>query len=208
MSWSSTITGKAERTEGSSVTLRAGVFRVQDWLSVRAHREDLPYLRRALAIEPGSRLLDIGGGTGAYTAVFGQGAEEIVVLEPHDAKVRYGQQRRPTLRFVSAQAEEIPFPDGHFDRTTAIVSFHHVRMPDGALEEIHRVLRAGGRLVVEEFDPSRGQGRRAHAFERTFGGDQSIFYTPDRLRSKLEEHGFRGITHEMVGPGYLMTADA
>ena len=189
------------------MTLRAGWFRVQDWLSVRAHRQDLPYLRRALALEPGFRLLDVGGGTGAYTAVFGQGAEEIVVLEPHDAKVRYGQQRRPNLRFVSALVEEIPFPDGHFDRTTAIVSFHHVQTPDRALEEMHRVLKAGGRLVVEEFDPSRGQRKRTHAFERTFGGDQSIFYTPDELRSKLEEHGFNGIAPEMIGPGYLLTAE-
>ena len=184
-----------------------GWFRVQDWLSVRAHRQDLPYLRRALAIESGSRLLDVGGGTGAFTAVFGQGAEEIVVLEPHDAKVRYGRRRRPNLRFISAQAEEIPFPDDYFDRVTIIVSFHHVQGPDQALEEIRRVLKAGGRFVVEEFDPNHGRGRRAHALERTFGGDQSIFYTPDELRSKLEGHGFGGIAHETVGPGYLLTAE-
>jgi ubiquinone/menaquinone biosynthesis C-methylase UbiE len=188
--------------------LRGGLLRVQDWLSVRAHRGDLPSLRRALAIESGFRLLDVGGGTGAYTAVFGQGAEEIAVLEPHEARVRYGRQRRPHLRFVSAPAEAIPFPDDHFDRVTTIVSFHHVQEPDRALEEIRRVLKAGGRFVVEEFDPNHGRGRRAHAFERTFGGDQSIFYTPDELRSKLEGHGFGAIAHEMVGPGYLMTAEA
>ncbi len=188
------IPGTAERSEGSSVTLRAGWFRVQDWLSVRAHRRDLPYLRRALAIEPGFRLLDVGGGTGAYTAMFGQGAEEMVVLERHDAKARYGQQRRPNLRFVAAPAEEIPFPDGHFNRTTAIVSFHHAQTPDRAPLEIHRVLKAGGRLVGEEFDPSRGRGRRTHAFERTFGGDQSIFYTPDELRSSSKSTGSMGST--------------
>ncbi|MFQ5918453.1 MAG: class I SAM-dependent methyltransferase [Thermoplasmata archaeon] len=189
------------------MTLRGGLFRIQDWLSVRAHRGDLPHLRRALALEPGSRLLDVGGGTGAYTALFGQGAEEIVVLEPHEARLRYGRLRRPHLRFVSAQAEEIPLPDGHFDRVTTIVSFHHVLRPDRALEEIRRVLKARGRFVVEEFDPNHGRGRRAHAFERTFGGDQSMFYTPEELRSKLEEHGFGGIDHEMVGPGYLLTAE-
>ncbi len=190
------------------MTLRGGWFRVQDWLTLRAHRQDLPYLRRALAIESGFRLLDVGGGTGVYTATFGRGAEEIVVLEPHDAKVRYGRLRRPNLRFVSAQAEEIPFPDDHFDRATAIVSFHHLQGPDRALDEIHRVLKAGGRLVVEEFDPQHGRGRRAHTFERIFGGNHSTFYTPDELRTKLEAHGFGGIAHERVGPGYLLTAGA
>lgn len=60
--------------------LRGGIFRVQDFFSLRAHRADLPYLRAALALEPGFRLLDMGGGTGAYTAVFAAGCEEIVVL--------------------------------------------------------------------------------------------------------------------------------
>ncbi|MEE9592150.1 MAG: hypothetical protein V3W28_01040 [Thermoplasmata archaeon] len=62
--------------------------------------------------------------------------------------------------------------------------------------------------MVEEFDPSRGRGSRTHAFERTFGGDRSIFYAPEELQSTLEEHGFHGIAHEMVVPGYLLTADA
>ncbi len=131
-----------------------------------------------------------------------------MVLEPHDATVRYGRRRRPNLRFVSAQAEEIPFPDDHFDRATAILSFHHLQGPDRALGEIHGVLKAGGRLVVGEFDPNHGRGRRASTFERTFGGNRSTFYTPDELRSKLEEHGFGGIAHETIGPGYLLTAGA
>lgn len=188
-------------------TFRAGLFRVQDWLSLRAHRGDLPYLRRALALEPGFRLIDIGGGTGAYTAAFALGAEEIVVLEPAGARVRYGEQRRPGLRFVSARAEEIPLPEDHFDRVTAIVSFHHVHDPDRALAEIHRVLKPRGRFVVEEFDPDGARCRRAHALESTFGGGDFHFYTPEELRLTLEEHGFRGITHEMVGPGYLLTAE-
>jgi demethylmenaquinone methyltransferase/2-methoxy-6-polyprenyl-1,4-benzoquinol methylase len=190
------------------VGLRAGLFRVQDWLSVRAHREDLPYLRRALALEPGFRLVDMGGGTGAYTAVFAAGCEEIVVLEPDRRKVAYGERRRPHVQFVAGQAEEIPFPDDHFDRATALVSLHHVQDQDRALQEVHRVLKPGGRFVIEEFDPREGRGKRAHIFESTFGGGHSTFFTPEDLRAKLEKHGLRGIAHEAVGPGYLLTAEA
>jgi hypothetical protein len=62
--------------------------------------------------------------------------------------------------------------------------------------------------VVEEFDPSRGKGRRTHALERTLGDARSGFYPPDELRLKLEEHRFHGVAYEMVGPGSLLTADA
>ncbi|MFQ5986321.1 MAG: class I SAM-dependent methyltransferase [Thermoplasmata archaeon] len=186
--------------------LRAGLLRVQDWLSVRAHRQDLPYLRRALAIEPGFRLLDIGGGTGAYTRVFATGCEEIVVLEPDKRKATYGERRRPNVRFVIGQVEEIPFSDDHFDRVTALVSLHHVQDHGRGLREVRRVLKPEGRFVVEEFDPRKGRGRRAHVFESTFGGGHSTFYTPDDLMAKLEEHGFSGVTFESVGPGYLAVA--
>lgn len=186
--------------------LRAGFLRVQDFLNLRTHRRDLSRLRAALAIEPGFRLLDVGGGTGVFTAVFAKGCKEIVVLEPDARKLAYGGRRRPGLRFVHGQAEEIPFPDGQFDRAVAIVSFHHILDPDRALEEVHRVLKPSGRFVLEEFDPIRGAGKRAHFFESTFGGGQSTFYTPSDLGAKLEAHGFHGVAIEPVGPGYLVTA--
>ncbi|MFQ5552285.1 MAG: class I SAM-dependent methyltransferase [Thermoplasmata archaeon] len=186
--------------------LRAGLLRVQDWLSVRAHRQDLPYLRRALAIEPSFRLLDIGGGTGAYTTVFAAGCEEVVVLEPDRRKAAYGERRRPNVRFVNGQAEEIPFTDDYFDRATALVSLHHVQDHDGGLREVRRVLKPPGRFVVEEFDPREGRGRRAHVFEGTFGGGHSTFYAPDDLAAKLKEHGFSEVAFEFVGPGYLAVA--
>ncbi|MFQ5907619.1 MAG: class I SAM-dependent methyltransferase [Thermoplasmata archaeon] len=188
--------------------LRGGLLRVQDFFSLRAHRAELPSLRAALALEPTFRLLDMGGGTGAFTAVFAARCEEIVVLEPDRRKVAYGERRRPHVQFVAGQAEEIPFPDDHFDRATALVSLHHVHDQDRGLQEVHRVLKPGGRFVVEEFDPREGRGRRAHIFESTFGGSHSTFLTPEDLHARLEKHGFRGIAHEAVGPGYLLTAEA
>lgn len=186
--------------------LRAGLLRIQDFLTVRARRKDLPRFRALLAIEPGSRLLDVGGGTGAFTEQFADGCDEIVVLEPDAGKVRYGGRRREGLRFVHGHAEEIPFPDGYFDRAMAIVSLHHFANHDRALEEIRRVLAPSGRLVIHELDPSRGPGRRSHSLEKVFGGGHSTFFEPGELTEKLEEHGFREVAVQRAPVGYSITA--
>lgn len=187
--------------------LRAAVFRIQDFLGARAHRRDLPYLREALALEEGCRLLDIGGGTGAFTAQFARGCEETVVLEPDPRKVAYGARRRPHLQFLPGRAEAIPFPDGHFDRVVAIVSLHHVADPDQALEEVARVLSPAGRFIVEEFDPHRPRTHRLHALQKTFGGGSLTFFTPTQLERLLESHELRLVDVQTVGPGYLVTAE-
>jgi len=83
------------------------------------------------------------------------GAEgvSVRVLEPDGNKVASGRRRRPTIRFEQGHAERLPFPDAAFDRVTAVVAFHHVEEQDQAIEEIRRVLRPSGKLVLLELPP-------------------------------------------------------
>src|SRR5207247_1013602 len=64
----------------------------------------------------------------------------------------------PTIRFEEGRAEEIPFPDATFDRVTAVVAFHHIEDQGRAIQEMRRVLRDSGRLVLFEMPPSRAPG--------------------------------------------------
>jgi SAM-dependent methyltransferase len=59
---------------------------------------------------------------------------------------------RRGLRFVVAGAQDIPFPDSHFNLALMLKSLHHVPMPQlsQALREVHRVVRNGGYLYVSE----------------------------------------------------------
>jgi len=52
-------------------------------------------------------------------------------------------------------AERLPFADGAFDRIVMVDTFHHLHDQHAAAKETLRVLRPGGRLVIEEPDIRR-----------------------------------------------------
>jgi SAM-dependent methyltransferase len=109
----------------------------------------LAALRRALAGAPGSRLLDIGGGTGNYAlALQGEGWDPVVVDR---APEMLSQAADKGLSTVVGEAERLPFSADSFDAAMLVSMLHHVDRPAIALAEARRVLRAEGRLAVMMF---------------------------------------------------------
>jgi ubiquinone/menaquinone biosynthesis C-methylase UbiE len=175
-------------------------------LSVRKRAPDLARLRALVAPSHDLRLLDVGGGAGAATARVARGCGEIVVLEPNARKVALGRRLRPAIRFEQGRGEAIPFPDASFDRVLALVSLHHMPDQRKALEEMHRVLRPGGRVALLELPRSKAPGW----FFRWIGGLRHgaamAFLEPDELRQRLEAVGFPHVSIEAGIRSYIVTA--
>ena len=55
------------------------------------------------------------------------------------------------VRWVEADVAELPLPDQSFDCVICANSFHYFRTPNGALAEMRRVLRPGGRLILVDW---------------------------------------------------------
>ena len=180
-------------------------LRTVEWWSVRKRLADLAVLREIVAPGTGMRLLDLGGGAGAATERFARGCAEVVILEPNAKKVAYGRRRRPAIHFFEGRAQAIPYPDGSFDRVTAVVSFHHMEDPDRVLTEVHRVLRAGGRFVLMELPPSKAPSALFHWFAAR-RGEHLSFSNPDELVQKLDAHGFRGVSIRLGSRGFFVAA--
>lgn len=171
------------------------LIRLQEWLSVRKRAPDLETLRDLVAPAPDVRLLDVGGGAGAATERYAAGCGEIVILDPNARKVTLGRKLRPSIRFEEGSAESLRFPDDSFDRVVAVVSFHHVEDPDRALEEMRRVLRESGRIVLLELPPARAPGRVARTIGSLRHAGPMSFWEPNELKAKVEAHGFREVRH-------------
>lgn len=95
-------------------------------------------------------LLDAGGGTGRVAEALRPHVGWVVVADVSSGMLR--QARQKNLSAASTQTEYLPFPDGTFDRVLMVDALHHVINQAETVRELYRVLRAGGRLVIEEPD--------------------------------------------------------
>ncbi len=141
-----------------------------------------------LDLRSAGRVLDVGGGTGRVAVALDDPSHEVVVLDKSSAMLLEARDKR--LPAIQSLAERLPYPDGAFDRVLAVDAFHHFSNQRQAVGEMLRVLRPGGRLVVEEPNIERFSVRIGTWMEKLFMWD-SHFLSPSQLR-RLFEHG--GVT--------------
>jgi ubiquinone/menaquinone biosynthesis C-methylase UbiE len=107
-------------------------------------------------VKPGERVLDVGSGTGIYTLELARSGAEVIGMDSSLEMIRIARQKflqaGLTGRFVCASAEALPFRTARFDLAVAVTSLCFVSRPDRAIEEMHRVIKPGGRLVIGELN--------------------------------------------------------
>jgi demethylmenaquinone methyltransferase / 2-methoxy-6-polyprenyl-1,4-benzoquinol methylase len=122
-----------------------------DVLSLGQDRRWRTAVLRAVAPRPGERVLDLAAGTGTSSEPFRTGGATVVPCDFSQGMLQVGKRARPWLPFVAGDATRLPFADGSFDAVTISFGLRNVVEPDAALEELLRVTRPEGRLVVCEF---------------------------------------------------------
>lgn len=116
----------------------------------RATYSALDKMRELAELPTGGRLLDLGGGTGRVAAALRNDVDEIVIADVSMGMLR--QTHRPTLEPVCSYSESLPFPDDFFERVIMVDALHHVVDQPASAREMFRVLKPGGRIVIEEPD--------------------------------------------------------
>lgn len=133
-------------------------------------------VRRALG--GADSVVNVGAGAGSYEPT----DRRVVAVEPSLAMIR---QRLSPAPVVQASATDLPFGDGDFAASLAILTVHH--WPDRArgLAELARISR---RVVIVTWDPaSTGFWLTEDYFPSILTIDRPIFPTVDELRRALGE---------------------
>ncbi len=107
--------------------------------------------RAALGLRPGERVLDVGAGTGVSTEELSRSGAFAVGADLSTGMLRAGHRVRPEVPLLAGDALRLPFADATFDAVTISFALRNVVDTEGALAELARVTRPGGRLVVCEF---------------------------------------------------------
>lgn len=168
-------------------------------------------LRGALAtqvladLKPGSRIVDIGSGTGSFAIrISGLEPDAEVMGIDTDAEVLRLAQAKPGAAAVSwkrGQAGLLPLPDESCDRAVMSLVLHHLDA-DGkraALAEARRVLRPGGRLHIADWGKPQDPLMRAALFVLAIfdGFDGIRDHAAGRIPDFVVEAGFeQPILHE------------
>ncbi|WP_406065796.1 class I SAM-dependent methyltransferase [Micromonospora sp. NBC_00860] len=122
----------------------------QGWAQTAEGRIRPLYVRvlERLHLRPGTRLLDVGCGSGLFAELAAQRGADVVGLDAAPGLVEYARRRRPAARYVVDDMEHIPFSDSGFDIVTAFNSVLYAADPRHALAEITRVTAPAGCAVV------------------------------------------------------------
>jgi ubiquinone/menaquinone biosynthesis C-methylase UbiE len=105
---------------------------------------------------PGSRVLDVGCGTGVLAARLAELGFQAVGADPSQRMLDVMKRRAPGLEAVLASGTELPFPDGSFDLALSVAAFHHIADPEAirsTVNEMARVVRPGGRVLIWDHNP-------------------------------------------------------
>ncbi len=133
-------------------------------------------------------ILENGCGVGMYL-------EQLSRLGGHAAGLEYDFERakeaaRRSPQVVNAAAESLPFCSGNFDLILSHEVIEHVQDDRAAVEEMVRVLRPKGRIVL--FCPNRGYPFETHGIywqgKYSFGNKLFVNYLPRRWRDRLAPH--------------------
>ena len=118
-----------------------------------------------LHVQPAEAVLDLGCGTGTLLAalVDSEPAASYVGVDPDPEVLAIARRRlagtNGQVELATAYAQDLPFPDAHFDAVVSTLVFHH--LPDDVkgqtLTEVRRVLRSDGRFLL--VDVGRPQSR-------------------------------------------------
>ncbi len=209
--------------QGTSVTYREMVERGDDWTTAfiaAMHRNataGAPAVVRAMGLEGVRRVLDVGGGSGAYAIAFARASEDLSV-EVLDLPTvvpiaqRHIEEAKLTDRITTRVGDlrTDDFGDGY--DLVLLSAICHMLGPSDNLSLLRRCFAAlspGGRVTIQDFilAPDRTSPRRAALFALNMlvGTREGSSYSSDEYRSWLQQVGFSEIRHVTPpGPAGLM----
>lgn len=168
---------------------------------------DRPALLELLGDVRGRDLLDAGCGPGLYAEQLLARGARVTAVDVSPTMVRLARERLGDQTEVRVHDLERPLdwlPDERFDLVLLALVLHHLDDRRGALAELHRVLRPGGRLVLSNSHPTtdwllKGGGYFDRvAIEETWQRDWQVRWWRQPLQAWCDEFADAGFAIERL----------
>jgi demethylmenaquinone methyltransferase / 2-methoxy-6-polyprenyl-1,4-benzoquinol methylase len=172
-------------------------------------------------VRPGDRVLDACCGTGDLALAALRAGGTVTGLDFSERMLERARRKSSEVEWVRGDLLRLPFADESFDAATVGFGVRNVEDLPGALRQLARVLRPGGRLAILEITTPRGPLRPFYAlwFDRVvpllgklFRGGAAYTYLPASVRrfpgprelsALLEDAGFAEVGFRLLGAGII-----
>jgi ubiquinone/menaquinone biosynthesis C-methylase UbiE len=147
-------------------------------------------------VQAGRVAADLGAGTGFMSEGLLRSGLQVIAVDQSPAmleemKAKFGAF--DGIDYRVGEAESLPIADANVDYVFANMYLHHVERPPKAVQEMVRVLRAGGRVVITDLDE--------HGFEflRSEQHDRWLGFKREDVERWFIEAGLRDVCVDCVG---------
>ena len=166
-------------------------------------RHDYKYALAEIGKIRPDRLIDIGCGPGAFLSLVQERIPNIQLnaLDLSEEMIRETRSRLASNAIATVgDAEHMPLESGQYAAVTCNMSIHHYPHPQDALNEMHRILRPGGTLLLNDMDCIRPIRALANViFPRLPGGDVKM-YDRQEILQMVGQAGFRDVQYQKISP--------
>jgi demethylmenaquinone methyltransferase/2-methoxy-6-polyprenyl-1,4-benzoquinol methylase len=147
---------RAERVEDLFETIAPQYDRINDLQSFGMHRAWKRRLVGMAEVKPTDRALDVCCGTGDIATALARAGAETTGLDFSKAMLKVAADRNlktqiANLKFLTGDAQNLPFDDNMFDIVTVGYGLRNLSSWQRGLEEMHRIARPDARILVLEF---------------------------------------------------------
>jgi SAM-dependent methyltransferase len=166
-----------------------------------------PAFAEAAGVSVGQRVLDVGAGPGALTAVLVDlvGAGNVAAIDPSQSFVAALHERLPRVDARAGSAEALPWDDASFDVALAQLVVHFMHDPVAGLREMGRVTRPGGMVSACVWDHATGGGPLSlfwdavHELDPLAGGERGLAGAREgHLAALFAEAGLTEVTSGLL----------
>jgi ubiquinone/menaquinone biosynthesis C-methylase UbiE len=103
------------------------------------------------------QILEAGTGKGHFTLALAKAGYRVTTFDISDTEQAFARMNlrylglEPLVSFYLENGEALRFPEGSFDIIFSVNTLHHLSNPYKVIDELIRVLSAGGKLVISDF---------------------------------------------------------
>jgi ArsR family transcriptional regulator len=157
-----------------------------------SHLQALPAL-----LDEQSVIGDLGCGTGHAAAAFAPFVAKVIAVD-RSGEMLHAARRRlrdlPNVEVRRGELESLPVADAELDLATLLLVLHHLADPAAALAEAARVLKPGGRLLIEDMLPHDREDYRQQM------GHVWLGFAGEQLGAMLAASGFDRVRFVPLAP--------